>query len=452
MDSAKTVSASTWAYALDAATQDGALLFTVLMVLLTIVGLSNAVLKIVRRQPLPKVVLTFPNMVIAIGILGTFWGIFVGLKSFDASNLDSIEKSIPALLDGLKIAFVSSIFGMGASLILKFFYTFHESHLETNAPESSNDALTLLRSIKKSTDNLSNVLTKALSSDDDTSMHTHLTKIRVEMIDGRKEVLKAFEEFAEKMAKDGTNELIKALEKVMADFNSLLNKMVGAAFDELKNSVNSLNEWQVEHKEQVQSMMTALSESVKALEVGAEKLSTVAKNLEGTDTHLESVAKSVESLGLDGDQLAHAIETLSRETEVFQTALKEIEAVGQEAAKVFPDLEKNLAAFSTNLETVMTEQNASTAKLIEEQQGLTTKMSEGVEEQITHIRKAQTEQQELMKEGLEKLEKELENSLTQSMSSMVGAMTTISERFAEDYTPLANRLREIVALAEDRKA
>lgn len=49
-----------------------------------------------------------------IGMFGTFLGIFLGLMDFDTVN---IENSLPVLLDGLKIAFLTSIAGLVFSII-----------------------------------------------------------------------------------------------------------------------------------------------------------------------------------------------------------------------------------------------------------------------------------------------------------------------------------------------
>ena len=51
-----------------------------------------------------------------LGVLGTFVGIAYALYLFDADN---IEMSIPQLLGGLKIAFLTSIGGIGFSVLLK---------------------------------------------------------------------------------------------------------------------------------------------------------------------------------------------------------------------------------------------------------------------------------------------------------------------------------------------
>ena len=51
------------------------------------------------------------------GVFGTFLGIFFGLLAFD---IDNIEASIPGLLEGLKLAFCTSIVGIGSAFFLKF--------------------------------------------------------------------------------------------------------------------------------------------------------------------------------------------------------------------------------------------------------------------------------------------------------------------------------------------
>lgn len=56
-----------------------------------------------------------PSLISTLGVLGTFFGITIGLIFFDTSDLD---KSIPLLLEGLKTAFFTSLAGMIGSLLL----------------------------------------------------------------------------------------------------------------------------------------------------------------------------------------------------------------------------------------------------------------------------------------------------------------------------------------------
>ncbi|KJS06037.1 MAG: hypothetical protein VR77_06655, partial [Flavobacteriales bacterium BRH_c54] len=63
---------------------------------------------------IPYVYDTIPNVFTTIGVLGTFVGIYFGLLNFDVEN---ITESIPSLLEGLKTAFTTSIWGISLSLV-----------------------------------------------------------------------------------------------------------------------------------------------------------------------------------------------------------------------------------------------------------------------------------------------------------------------------------------------
>lgn len=59
---------------------------------------------------------SIPSYVTAIGVLGTFVGIFVGLYKFDVNDLTA---SVPRLLEGMKLAFSTSIAGLTTSTVLR---------------------------------------------------------------------------------------------------------------------------------------------------------------------------------------------------------------------------------------------------------------------------------------------------------------------------------------------
>ena len=59
---------------------------------------------------------TIASILTVIGVFGTFLGIFIGLWDFD---MNDIEQSIPGLLEGLKLAFLTSLVGIGSAILLK---------------------------------------------------------------------------------------------------------------------------------------------------------------------------------------------------------------------------------------------------------------------------------------------------------------------------------------------
>lgn len=58
---------------------------------------------------------------VGLGLLGTFLGLTLGIKNFDSTTSDHIQSSIQVLLSGMGTAFLTSLLGMGASLIYTIF-------------------------------------------------------------------------------------------------------------------------------------------------------------------------------------------------------------------------------------------------------------------------------------------------------------------------------------------
>ncbi len=78
-----------------------------------LVGFAQLILRI---EKLSGIAGSIPNIVTSLGVLGTFVGIFIGLYNFDVHNL---KQSVPLLLEGMKLAFSTSIAGMTSSTLLK---------------------------------------------------------------------------------------------------------------------------------------------------------------------------------------------------------------------------------------------------------------------------------------------------------------------------------------------
>ena len=74
---------------------------------------------------------SIPAHATAIGVLGTFVGIFVGLYNFDANDL---EHSVPLLIDGMKLAFSTSIAGLATSTGLKISHSIMVSISDSEDP------------------------------------------------------------------------------------------------------------------------------------------------------------------------------------------------------------------------------------------------------------------------------------------------------------------------------
>ena len=96
-----------------------------------------------------RVVEYFPTFISTLGVLGTFFGITMGLMAFDTTDLD---KSIPDLLDGLKTAFFTSLAGMIGSMILSAFIGRKQDEKEGGISDINQAAGTICQAVKQMSD------------------------------------------------------------------------------------------------------------------------------------------------------------------------------------------------------------------------------------------------------------------------------------------------------------
>jgi len=214
------------------------------------------------------------NLTTLLWIAWTFIWIVMWLAWIDPDN---IIDSVPNLLWWLWSAFITSIVWIIASIIISF----------TEKENDNKDQIYYLKEIKNSIENWNsqnNLLLNEIKSlnkniwwEWDTSLLTQMQKLRTtfwdkndelkkEISNNHKEFIKSFDNFAEKMAKANSEELIKSIQKVMEDFNSKINDQLWQSFKELTTGIDNLLIWQNEYKDNIIVSTNALNKSADSLE------------------------------------------------------------------------------------------------------------------------------------------------------------------------------------------
>lgn len=92
-------------------------------------GMANAceLEDYINEDLLDRVGMTHYNSAISgtltgLGILGTFLGLSLGLGSFDGNDIYTISDNVGPLLEGMKVAFHTSVYGIFFSLVFNFVY------------------------------------------------------------------------------------------------------------------------------------------------------------------------------------------------------------------------------------------------------------------------------------------------------------------------------------------
>ena len=416
------------------------------MFLIAIGGLlvAGIYLRLIKKR-INKLIALLPNIAASLGILGTFVGIYLGLLDFDVSN---ISDSIPELLEGLKTAFVTSIAGLITSIILKFTFEGKAVQEDSKSDVQQDDPVELLKamvsginSLEKSSREIEKSIVSCFRSDEEYSLISQLKLIRQEIVDTRREVNDSFKNFAEEIAKSSTDALVESLEKVIGDFNTLLNELVSESFKELSSAMIKLTEWQENYKthvdvtqDKINTLLKHMQQNVTALEGAAVRITDIDDSLGNIDSSLAGISVSAEDISIH-------VESLGLQNEVLRESISSIKNIGEEAKIVVPVITEQINNLTQKLEATVlnvTERFESNSSLV----------TEFVEKTTKNIQKAVDSHTEKIQNSIEDIDKGLEEELSKSLNSLAGSLASLSAKFVEDYQPLTERLREIVRLSE----
>lgn len=392
-----------------------------------------------------KLVSLLPNIAASFGILGTFVGIYLGLLEFDVVN---ISDSIPKLLEGLKTAFITSIAGLITSIILKF--TFEtKAVLESSKNDvQQDDPLELLKAmvsginnLEKSSREIEKSIVSCFRSDEEYSLISQLKLIRQEVVDTRREISDSFKIFAEKIAESSTDALVKALEKVIGDFNTLLNELVSESFKELSSAMIKLTEWQENYKTHVDETQNKINTLLNHMTQTVTVLGQTSERISKIDNNLENIDSSISSLSVSAEDISNHIESLKLQNEVLKEGITSVKLIGEEAKTVMPAITEQINNLTKKLETTV-------LTATERFDANSSSITEFVDKSMKDIQKAVDSHGESIQNSIQEIDKGLEEELSKALNSLAGSLASLSTKFVDDYQPLTERLREIVRLSE----
>lgn len=250
------------------------------------------------------------------GILGTFIGIVIGLLHFDTTNID---ESVPQLLDGLRFAFITSIIGMGFSLIIGAFprpLGFESVAVEAKDKSESELLAELLEEMKN--------LNSNIAGDNDTTLITQVQKLRTSVTDKQDELKKSFDEFAREMAENNVKALIEAVQQVMEDFNTKINDQLGENFKRLSEATENLVTWQDQYREQLATSVEALTKASETLGTSSESMSTFTERAQDFDHVANQLKESLETMGASMTGLKNLADTLENSGKTIRDEMNKI--------------------------------------------------------------------------------------------------------------------------------
>lgn len=504
-----------------------------------------------------------PQAIASLGVLGTFIGIAYSLLQFNSGD---IEASVPALLDGMQTAFVTSVVGMIWSMGMKYYQNKKEKEYYQQQSKIDNDAtIGTLIAYLQNKDNLdkekeqilsdyrtkmldaTQEINKSLVGDKDSSVITQVQLIKSKVSDGfeasqnqsknqHEELIKEFRDFAKTMAENNSKAFIEALNQTIHDFNEKIQEQFGENFKQLNIAVGKLLQWQEEYKNtivEVTNNQKVIFEGIEAakkslesmaghgdsIQKSAKELGNILVTLDKYEIELQQGLADLKEIGEQAKAMVPQVKVLSDETqngiketseiaigrvkEVHEASDKELvattkairerfnevyvemvnsgrqveattkealEAVKSSSASIENLSSKSVQTVNKQMEDISNALNQTVGEMLKVVSKYQDDMSNASSKAIETIKGASDKLQnsalqvtqkvsdnlvKISEENNEELKKQqknmadnFEDAMSKAIYAMGNEMAKISKKFASDYTPLANKLAEIVRIAE----
>ena len=504
-----------------------------------------------------------PQAIASLGVLGTFIGIAYSLLQFNSGD---IEASVPALLDGMQTAFVTSVVGMIWSMGMKYYQNKKEKEYYQQQSKIDNDAtIGTLIAYLQNKDNLdkekeqilsdyrtkmldaTQEINKSLVGDKDSSVITQVQLIKSKVSDGFEKsldqskqqhdaMIKEFRDFAQTMAENNSKAFIEALNQTIHDFNEKIQEQFGENFKQLNIAVGKLLQWQEEYKNtivEVTNNQKVIFEGIEAakkslesmaghgdsIQKSAKELGNILVTLDKYEIELQQGLADLKEIGEQAKAMVPQVKVLSDETqngiketseiaigrvkEVHEASDKELvattkairerfnevyvemvnsgrqveattkealEAVKSSSASIENLSSKSVQTVNKQMEDISNALNQTVGEMLKVVSKYQDDMSNASSKAIETIKGASDKLQnsalqvtqkvsdnlvKISEENNEELKKQqknmadnFEDAMSKAIYAMGNEMAKISKKFASDYTPLANKLAEIVRIAE----
>ncbi|MFT4674803.1 MAG: hypothetical protein ACI9K8_000534 [Reinekea sp.] len=376
-----------------------------------------------------------PSILTSMGIFGTFLGVALGLNEFDTN---SIEDSVPQLLEGLKTAFWTSIAGLLGALSIKFRYAVASmrvrSHRESKQTATMDDLAWHLERIANS-----------VSQEGSIDWLEWRDQQALNQAEQHRELIDTLSHYQTKMTEANRSALEEAISHVMREFNTRIEEQYGDNFKKLNEAVGQMMLWQSGYKSQLEDLMAANERSAKSTTIAAEAFEK-----------LITQTQSFTSVASDMETLLNALQSQSQNLREYLTTFTSMIVDAQQG---LPQLESRIMMLTTGLHEVVETQSGQMKALLEQTAGgirdtsehVSQLLLEGTERSQKAMGVQLTSLLEQNNVQLAKLEKGMEEELKKALTTFGYQLTALSEKFVNDYVPLTDRLQELLTAVEVKK-
>lgn len=325
-----------------------------------------------------------PDIFTSLGILGTFVGLVWGLKNFEPSNYEAMTTSVASLVDGIKVAFLTSIYGIAMSIVYSCGMKSEYSSLTSNLQSFLDRFHTYVMPTAESES--MNILV-ASQKNQTAAMEQMAEKFSVQMADSFEKVITpTFQKMNDsldvlvnsvtKCQEDAIKEILDTFLKEMnlsfktqfEDFDRALTQLKDAQTDNTNYTTNlyqsmsrQLSEAYAEHEHMMRSMLEDTSAAQKDyLDMAGRILKdnqAIQKEQQADYQHLADYLKEAESSSAKFWVACN--QTMQKYVEAAAQGMDKITASGKRNAELAQANQQVVAEFDARLQEFMNYQKLS---------------------------------------------------------------------------------------------
>ena len=392
---------------------------------------------------------TAAGTLVGLGLLGTFLGLTLGIKDFDSSSTQNIQKSIQLLLSGMGTAFITSLVGMLLSMIYSFCDKYWRNrlskhlHVLTKKLDSlyyiddrtlddlneqalaKSIASTMKEVVEHEMRSVVNALNEKLTYNNESGEATTIANAIREILKENQEQSKALKSFSTDLAIELNN-----------GFDEVLSRQMQQKILPLMENVDATTKAIVEHIDQMASQVTSPA---------TDMIQTVVDELKNS---MSEMMKEFSS-GLSGSA-TNELETLAHQLGT--------------AAQSMADFPNNMAHISSTLQVMIEEVKNTVSEISQTSANANSTAMQQMQEQITFatsaISAAIAEVKDVMS-GISQSSQEQSNQMVSKLADaaekmgtfLSGTISTLSSSVQQSVKSITddvnNKQADLIALQED---
>ena len=240
-----------------------------------------------------------------LGILGTFIGLAIGLSQFKNDGVDQMISSIAPLIDGIKVAFYTSIYGVILSLGFNLYYKFCQGRFNKSLEEfydifyryvthiPANDMANQLLHYQQSQALAMEQFAETISVQFAKSFQQIAAPTFQQIGDTMSNLSEHMEQTLKTLSDQISNKQKESMEEIVENFITQMNMSLGGSFEQLRNAIDELCEGQQKTAKDVNQLISHLESTIHEIDEIHEVSESIVRSLQEYCGNLNSYQAKV---------------------------------------------------------------------------------------------------------------------------------------------------------------